>query len=98
MYTSFYVSFLTLLREGEHWKRVRTAIGKQILPKNVQTNHQIYNETIHRFMNSIRSFRNADGTVKDIGDPLRKLVVECKTVKYLGYRGILYNLTLNTRI
>ena len=64
-------------REGEEWKRIRTAIGKQATPRNVQTYHTGFNATFERFMDSIRgSLRSKDGVVEDVTLPLNLLFME----------------------
>ena len=66
--------------KGEKWKRVRSAVGKQATPRNVQSYCSGFNIILDRFMDYVRSARGADGAIGDIAYPLRLLLVECKSV------------------
>ena len=76
-----YFNFV-LYRDGKHWKDVRSALGKQTIPRNVQTFHEGYNNIIHRFTKYIKSSRMEDGAMNDISLPFRRLLVECKFVSW----------------
>ena len=65
-------------RSGKEWKEVRSAVGKQIIPRNVQIYHHGLNDMIHQFIHFVRSSRNSDGFMQDLADPIKRLLVECK--------------------
>ena len=66
-------------RNGEEWKRIRSAIGKQATPRNAQSYCSDFNKIFDRFMDYIRSTREEDGMIADITYPLKLLLVESKS-------------------
>ena len=62
------------VRYGEDWKRARSAVNNQIKPANVQTYTAGINDDIARFIEHIRSIRDAQGRISDIGIPLKRLM------------------------
>ena len=65
-------------RNGESWKELRSDVGKQIMPRNVQMWSDVYNNIINQFTHYTRSSKDTDGTIEDISYPLQRLVIECK--------------------
>lgn len=63
-------------RVGEDWKRIKTAIGKQASPRNVQSYTSGFNGIINQFVKYIQSARDESGTIADCSLPLRKLLME----------------------
>lgn len=70
-------------RYGEEWKRKRTAIGKQTLPRIVQSYIPGMNSIISNFVDYMRASRNEDEMIDDIAIPTRMLLVECMTVMFV---------------
>ena len=68
------VKLILYNRLGEDWKQARRAINKQILPSNVQTYTAGLNDIVADFVEHMGSVRDAEGRVKDISIPLRRLL------------------------
>jgi hypothetical protein len=66
---------LTILREGERWKEMRTAVGKQTIPKNVQVFSSDFNVIYQRFTDYIRT---AKGEELEMLLPIKLLFMESK--------------------
>ena len=49
------VIFAVYPRDGEHWKRLRNAMNKQTLPKNVKMYSASFNEIFQKFINHIKT-------------------------------------------
>ena len=65
-------------RSDEEWKELRTAIGKQTLPRNVNSYIPGMTSILQRFTRYLKANRDEKGYVEDIADLLNKLLMECR--------------------
>ena len=65
-------------RNDEEWKKLRTAIGKQTLPQNVNSYITGMSNSLQRFTHYLRANRDEKGYLEDIFELLNKLLMECK--------------------
>lgn len=76
----------TVFRDGERWKKLRSAIGKQATPRNVNAYAPAFNRIFQGFSDYIRKNRNADNVLADISAPMKLLFVQCKHFGANNYR------------
>ena len=74
-----------IYRDDEQWKELRTAVGKQTLPRNVNSYIPGMNDVLQRFTRYLRANRDEKGYVEDISDLLNKLLMECKLCALLWF-------------
>ncbi len=61
---------------GKDWKTLRSAVGKQTTPRNVQSYCGGFNTIFGHFMDHIGTARGEDGLMGDIVIPLKLLFIE----------------------
>ena len=79
-----------MCRNGKEWKELRTAIGKQTLPQNVNSYIPGMNDVLRRFTCYLRANRNEQEYVEDILELLNILLLECRFYHHHDF-GLAWN-------